>query len=237
MSTTPTSPAQTAPDTTADSSVWRWLRQRSELGFAAGVLLIAVFITVQTLTMTVPDSVSSPGPKFFPTLVAIFLYLTGGLLAVNVILNPRHTPTTTTMSQFSADMLGDLGGLDDPDEVSVLRRTGSSERQTEIGTAAAESDEAPPVPAGSGYVPVDYRTVGIVLAGLVGFILLLNPVGWLLTSAGLFWVLCYALGSRRPVFDIGVSLAAASIIQLAFSAGLGLTLPSGILEGVLQWTS
>jgi putative tricarboxylic transport membrane protein len=39
------------------------------------------------------------------------------------------------------------------------------------------------------------------------------------------------------VFDIGVALIFSSFIQLAFSAGLGLNLPSGILTGVLSWIS
>ncbi|MBB1028013.1 tripartite tricarboxylate transporter TctB family protein, partial [Dietzia sp. DQ11-38-2] len=89
----------------------------------------------------------------------------------------------------------------------------------------------------SDYVPVDYRTTGIVIAGLVGFAILLQPVGWLITSSALFWIVSRALGSRRPVFDIAVSVIFASVIQIAFSAGLGLGLPAGILEGVVPWSN
>jgi putative tricarboxylic transport membrane protein len=76
-----------------------------------------------------------------------------------------------------------------------------------------------------------------VLCGLVAFALTLQPVGWLVTASALFWVVSYALGSRRPLFDVAVSVIFASVIQIAFSAGLGLGLPPGILEGVLPWSN
>ena len=38
-------------------------------------------------------------------------------------------------------------------------------------------------------------------------------------------------GSRRPLFDISLALLVSSAIYLAFTVGLGLTLPSGILGG------
>lgn len=248
----------------------RWLRNRSELGFAAGVLAIAIFMTVQTLQIEVPDGAGTPGPRFFPTIVTIFLYVTGLLLAVNVIRNPRHTEPTTTRSQISTDLLEDLAGIDDTAEIQVVRtgsrragrgknrtvaapQTAAAERDVEdrdVETAddtgeparaedqgAAEQPPAAPVTAGSDYIPVDYRTVGIVLVGLVGFVLLLEPVGWILTAAALFWVVCYALGSKRPGFDIGVSVIVASFIQIAFSAALGLNLPAGFLEGLLPWSN
>ena len=65
------------------------------------------------------------------------------------------------------------------------------------------------------------------------FVLLLKIVGWIICAAFLFWVVARALGSKRPVFDIGVSLLFSSAIQLAFNAGLGLPLPAGIIGGLL----
>jgi putative tricarboxylic transport membrane protein len=79
----------------------------------------------------------------------------------------------------------------------------------------------------------DWRTVGLLLAGVVAFVLVLNPLGWIISAAVLFWVVAYALGSRRPFFDAGVGLLFSSITQLAFGAGLGLSLPSGFIGGIL----
>lgn len=224
-----------------DAGLWRWLRRRTELGFALGVLAIAVFLTVGTLTMEVPDGAGSPGPRFFPTLVAGFLYVTGALLAVDVIRHPKNLGGTGS-GQFSTDMLRDLGAMGDGREIADLAGDRISGEGSAVSRQAGAEEDATEhagalEPPGSEYVPVDYRTLGLVLAGLVLFIVMVVPVGWLISSAILFWIVCHALGSRRPVFDIAVSIITASIVQLAFSAALGLNLPAGILEGVVPWSS
>ncbi|MEQ3554612.1 tripartite tricarboxylate transporter TctB family protein [Pseudonocardia nematodicida] len=98
-----------------------------------------------------------------------------------------------------------------------------------------------PADTGTGSDPADVPTrpradrrglaeaVGVVVL----FIAALQPVGWLLSGALLFWGMARALGSRRPVFDVFLALVVSSTVQLAFSAGLGLTLPPGLLAGVL----
>ena len=78
----------------------------------------------------------------------------------------------------------------------------------------------------------DWKSLGMVLAAFLVFCLLLEPVGWILSAALMFWAIAYALGSRRRYFDPGLALVFASFIQVAFSAGLGLALPAGILEGM-----
>ena len=78
----------------------------------------------------------------------------------------------------------------------------------------------------------DWKSLGLVFGAFLAFALLLIPVGWLLSAAVLFWGVSRALGSRRPLFDVGLSLVFSSCIQLAFGAGLGLNLPGGILEGI-----
>ncbi|TNM27545.1 tripartite tricarboxylate transporter TctB family protein [Streptomyces sedi] len=77
----------------------------------------------------------------------------------------------------------------------------------------------------------DWRAVGVVVASFLAFTALLSPLGWLLSAALLFWGTGYALGGRRPLFDAGVALSVSAAFQLAFSAGLGLALPAGVLEG------
>ena len=78
----------------------------------------------------------------------------------------------------------------------------------------------------------NHRALLGALGTVVVFIAALTPLGWLLAGAVLFWGIARSLGSRRPVFDIFLALAISSIVQLAFSAGLGLNLPPGILEGI-----
>lgn len=74
-----------------------------------------------------------------------------------------------------------------------------------------------------------WRSLLLAVGTLVAFVLLLDPVGWVIAGTLLFWGLTTALGSRRPVFDLAVALIMSSVIQLVFSAGLGLYLPVGVM--------
>jgi putative tricarboxylic transport membrane protein len=195
----------------------RWLTGRSELVVSVLVLCLAVFLTVGTVTMDVPEGSGTPGPQFFPTIVAVLLYVLAVLLAVQVIRAPRTVDGDNTVG-LSADLLRDIGDIDTTSEIRVVRDSVRPVTRRRIDAT-------------------DWRTTGFVFGALIGFVLILQPVGWLLSAAALFWLIARALGSRRPVFDIGVALIFSSFIQLAFSAGLGLNLPSGILTGVLSWIS
>jgi len=75
----------------------------------------------------------------------------------------------------------------------------------------------------------DWKATLVVTAAFVAFGLALVPLGWILAGTILFWGVARGLGSRRPVFDLLVALGVSSLVQLAFSAGLGLSLPPGIL--------
>ncbi len=81
--------------------------------------------------------------------------------------------------------------------------------------------------------PGDWRTVGLLIALFVAMILLVNPLGWVITSALFFAGAATILGSKHYVRNIviGVILALASFY--AFYSGLGIPLPAGILDGIL----
>ncbi len=184
------------------------LHGRSELLVAVVLYALAVFLTVGTVTMNVQGT-ATPGPQFFPILVCVLLYGVATALTISVVRSPSAPDTRKhpDHGNFSDDMLRDLAGL--------------------------PSNDAPAASRGSWRTYSDWRTVGLVLLGVVVFTATLNLLGWILSAAFLFWIICYALGSKRPVFDAGVSLLFASSIQLAFNAGLGLNLPSGFLGGLL----
>jgi putative tricarboxylic transport membrane protein len=77
----------------------------------------------------------------------------------------------------------------------------------------------------------DWSAVIWSAAGFLVFALLLEVLGWILAGALLFWAVAHGFGSRRPLFDLSLALLLSSAIYLAFSVGLGLNLPSGILGG------
>ena len=212
---------QIEPHTTGSLRVQRlprWYTGVSEMIIVAGVLLLAVGLTVGIVTMEVPDGVAPPGPQFFPTIVAVFLYVIGIALGIDVLRRQRRAHVAEDPTEVSNEMLLDLGSIDLTSEIRVL--------------TPEEITSGTPSSSASG---IDWRTVGIVVGSLSAFILIMPLLGWLLASTLLFWVISWAFGSTRPVFDVGFAALMAALIQLAFSAGLGLSLPPGILEGVFSW--
>ena len=79
----------------------------------------------------------------------------------------------------------------------------------------------------------DWKTVGLLVALFVAMILLVVPLGWVITSTLFFGSAATILGSNHYVrnFAIGLVLALASFY--AFYSGLGIPLPAGILDGIL----
>jgi len=190
----------------------RWYTGRSELVVVAGVFVLAGFMTMQ-----VPADVAVPGPQFFPMLVSGFLWLAGVGLLLEVLRTTRRSHVADDPVEISNEMLEDLGAIDETGEIRV------------VSPEDVASSSAP--------ARVDWRTLGITVVSLAAFIVVLPVLGWLLSAAALFWVLSWAFGSRRPLLDVGVSVIVSSLVQLAFGAGLGLSLPAGILEGLSPWIS
>ncbi|MEX5260008.1 tripartite tricarboxylate transporter TctB family protein [Kocuria sp. CPCC 205263] len=77
----------------------------------------------------------------------------------------------------------------------------------------------------------DWSAVIWTMGGFLAFALTLEVLGWILAAALLFWAVARGFGSRRALFDISLALGLSSAIYLAFTVGLGLNLPSGILGG------
>ncbi len=215
---TPLGTAQTdaVPTGTARQSFWTG---RSELIVVAVLYAIAILLTIGIIDMEVLGE-AAPGPQFFPIVVCVLLYGSATALGIFILRNPRAPEAQDDEhlghGDFSADMLHDLGHVED-----------EHKPRTETGSIAVRR---PPTNQWKSYS--DWRTLGMVVAGLVGFILLLNILGWIISSMLLFWTIARAMGSKRPVFDLGVALIVGSATQLAFSAGLGLSLPAGLLGGI-----
>ncbi|MBK1787727.1 tripartite tricarboxylate transporter TctB family protein [Prauserella cavernicola] len=203
MTVTDTRPERTA---TADG----FLRRRTGLVFPLLLLITGIALGIGTLTMEVPDNTASPGPQLFPTIIAIACVVFAVLLAVDVLRRPEPALVATPGST-----------------------TDTTPTATDTDTPTAEDSDDTPVEEPPATRPrSNYRALFGVVGTIVVFIAVLNPLGWLISGAWLFWGIARALGSRRVVFDLFLAVAISSIVQLAFSAGLGLNLPPGILAGV-----
>lgn len=75
----------------------------------------------------------------------------------------------------------------------------------------------------------NWRAVAITVGSFVGFAVLLQPAGWIISAALVFWGLTVGLGNTRYVFNLLIGLAASSIMQLIFAGMLGLNLPAGVM--------
>jgi len=94
-------------------------------------------------------------------------------------------------------------------------------------TGTAESEDADPT------LPTDWRTVGLLGLSLLAYLLLIERAGFIVASATLFVMAAFAMGSRRLARDIVIGVVMATILFLVFSRGLGLSLPAGILKGII----
>ncbi|GGZ46313.1 tripartite tricarboxylate transporter TctB family protein [Streptomyces bluensis] len=81
--------------------------------------------------------------------------------------------------------------------------------------------------------PADWRTVALLTGVFLGAAVLINPLGFPVAGALLFWGAAFALGSRRfdrdPLIAAVLSLATYAV----FNNLLGVPLPGGPLMGAL----
>lgn len=194
----------------------------ADIGIALVAIIVAVILLVGALGMEVRGN-QVPGPTFFPLIISGLLFVVGIVLLVSQIRASGAGSPEWHRPDVSEDMLRDLGANTELLNVDEAKRLAADER-----AAAAVADEGAAGDPETAH-PVDWRTVGIVVGAVVFFIVTLELIGWIFAAAALFWIVAFAFGSKRYLFNAGVALMIASIVQLLFVGALGLTLPSGFL--------
>jgi putative tricarboxylic transport membrane protein len=81
--------------------------------------------------------------------------------------------------------------------------------------------------------PVDWRTIGLLVAAFGVNALLIEPLGWVISGALLFAGCAFALGNRHHVRGLVIGAILSLVTFYAFAIGLGVNLPAGILQGIL----
>ncbi|MGY1827103.1 MULTISPECIES: tripartite tricarboxylate transporter TctB family protein [unclassified Blastococcus] len=79
----------------------------------------------------------------------------------------------------------------------------------------------------------DWRTIAVLVAAFLANALLIEPLGWPVSGAILFWGSAFALGSRHYVRDAVIAVVLSVGSWYLFVLGLGIALPVGVLEGIL----
>lgn len=181
------------------------------LVFAGLLAALAASLTWGNLTMRVPSG-DALGPQTFPWIVIGLCLLSAVLITVEVFRHPERVIDDPEQDQFSG-----VSALHDPFDETFAPTV-------QVAAEAEARAEAPAHDPGT-----NWRLLGLALATLVGFTLILEPVGWLISATLLFWGMSLALGGRRHLPALLIGLGLASVIQVVFSGLLGMSLPSGIL--------
>lgn len=165
-----------------------------------------------------PPSAARPGVSVPDLLVALGVVIIGVLLligttqiqfGINAVVGPRAFPLIVGIGTLLLGVI--LTGL-------TLRGD-----RAEPG---AEEDADPDAPA-------DLRRPGIVLGGFLLGSVLLAPLGFVVGTAIMYFSVAFAFGERRYGLMGVVSLIVALVTYVVFTRGLGLSLPAGLLKGLL----
>ncbi|WP_149550071.1 tripartite tricarboxylate transporter TctB family protein [Streptomyces marokkonensis] len=81
--------------------------------------------------------------------------------------------------------------------------------------------------------PADWRTVVLLAGVFLGTAVLIEPLGFPIAGALLFWGAAFALGSRRFDRDPLIAAVVSFVTYAVFNNLLGVPLPGGPLMGVL----
>jgi putative tricarboxylic transport membrane protein len=79
----------------------------------------------------------------------------------------------------------------------------------------------------------DWNALAAITLGFLGQVLLIERLGFILSSAILFLAVAWGFGSRRTVRDGLIALVLSGIVYLVFTRLLNLQLPGGPLAGLL----
>jgi putative tricarboxylic transport membrane protein len=82
-------------------------------------------------------------------------------------------------------------------------------------------------------LPLDWISFAWVSGGILAYGVLIEALGFIFSSALLFVMVARGFRSRRWLLNAGTGLILAALVFSIFNYGLGLTLPAGILKGVL----
>jgi putative tricarboxylic transport membrane protein len=83
------------------------------------------------------------------------------------------------------------------------------------------------------HLPMDWSAFAWVSGGIIAYGLLVEALGFILASTVLFVMVARGFNSRRWLLNAVTGLILAILVFAIFNYGLGLTLPAGILKGVL----
>ena len=82
-------------------------------------------------------------------------------------------------------------------------------------------------------LPIDWIAFAWVSGGIIAYGLLIEHLGFIFSSTILFVMVARGFNSRRWLLNVATGVVLAIIVFAIFNYGLGLTLPAGILKGLV----
>jgi putative tricarboxylic transport membrane protein len=82
-------------------------------------------------------------------------------------------------------------------------------------------------------IPASWRTVALLVAVFVANAMLIDWLGWVISGSLLYWGSALVLGSRRYIGSLAIAITLSLVTFYAFAIGLGVSLPAGVLQGIL----
>ncbi|CAM3855404.1 tripartite tricarboxylate transporter TctB family protein [Deinococcus frigens] len=170
------------------------------------------------MTQPPPTSSARPGVSVPDLLVALTITALGIALLIgsreipfgmNAVVGPRVFPLIVSVGLTALGVLL---------TVSVLRG--------DRAEPAAEEDT-------DMEAPVNLAAPGIILGGFLLGAAVLTSAGFVIGTAIMYFSVAWAFGERRIGLMAFVALAVALVTYLAFTRGLDLSLPAGVLKGIL----
>jgi putative tricarboxylic transport membrane protein len=83
-------------------------------------------------------------------------------------------------------------------------------------------------------VPLDWKAMAFVGAGLVANVVLIGPLGFTIASTVMFTLIAWGFGSRTPWRDAPIGFLLALAAYFGFATGLGVNIGRGPLEGAIS---
>ncbi len=83
------------------------------------------------------------------------------------------------------------------------------------------------------HLPMDWIAFAWVSGGIIAYGVLIEYLGFIFSSTILFLMVARGFNSRAWVVNIVTGIVLASIVYGIFNYGLGLTLPAGVLKGIV----
>ena len=83
------------------------------------------------------------------------------------------------------------------------------------------------------HLPMDWIAFAWVSGGIIAYGVLIEYLGFIFSSTILFVMVARGFNSRRWILNVVTGVVLASIVYAIFNYGLGLTLPAGVLKGIV----